>query len=167
MGVFADWQPIYAAYGISTFPVDGEGKRPLIRGYDQVDIAGSAKLVAKFGAADAFGFNVKRAGIVVVDLDTPDAAMLEEALQTHGPSPIIVQSAGGNFQIYYRHGGEGRHIRPWSDKPIDILGAGYVVAPPSRRSCGAYHFVRGDLDDLSRLTPNHERGADQMPGTKL
>jgi hypothetical protein len=35
--------------------------------------------------------------------------------------------------------------------PIDILGGGYVVAPPSRVEKGEYRFIEGSLDELSEL----------------
>ncbi|WP_398483378.1 primase C-terminal domain-containing protein, partial [Tardiphaga sp.] len=35
--------------------------------------------------------------------------------------------------------------------PIDILGGGFVVAPPSKGSYGPYQFVQGGLDDLNDL----------------
>jgi hypothetical protein len=47
----------------------------------------------------------------------------------YGPSPIIVQTGGG-YHAWYKHRGERRLIRPDPDKPIDILGGGFVIAPP-------------------------------------
>ena len=35
--------------------------------------------------------------------------------------------------------------------PLDILGGGYVVAPPSRVERGQYQFLQGSLDDLPSL----------------
>lgn len=39
--------------------------------------------------------------------------------------------------------------------PIDILGGGYVVAPPSRVGAGRYEFIQGSLDDLGSLPVMH------------
>jgi hypothetical protein len=47
--------------------------------------------------------------------------------------------------------GERRQIRPDPDVPIDILGGGYVVAPPSKVAKGDYEFLQGSLDDRDRL----------------
>ena len=52
-------------------------------------------------------------------------------------------------------GGERRHIRPYHDKPIDILGGGFVVAPPSISEKGTYQIIAGTLDDLANLPPIH------------
>ena len=35
--------------------------------------------------------------------------------------------------------------------PIDLLGGGLVVAPPSRSGIGQYEIIQGSLDDLGRL----------------
>src|SRR3546814_18346067 len=35
--------------------------------------------------------------------------------------------------------------------PVDILGGGYVVAPPSHGGVSAYQFQTGSLDDLPSL----------------
>ena len=74
-----------------------------------------------------------------------------DALNRHGPTPVIVRSGSGNYQAWYRHKGERRSIRPWPGLPIDLLGGGYVVAPPSISTKGQYQFLQGSLDDLHRL----------------
>ena len=155
LGAFAEWQPRYAQHGIATFPVviDGSGKRPAVKGYLKVGSDLSRHLALRFAANDAFGFALGRYNrITVLDVDTRDDRVLSEALAKHGPSPLIIRSGSGNWQAWYRHGGEGRHVRPWGrDLPIDVLGGGYVVAPPSAGTRGRYEIVQGSLDDLQRL----------------
>ena len=51
----------------------------------------------------------------------------------------------------FRYNGEGRLIRPLSDLPIDVLGGGYAVAPPSIGRYRRYEFLRGGLDDFASL----------------
>src|SRR5215207_1174345 len=157
LGAFAEWQPHYAQYGIATFPVviDGSGKRPAVKGYLKVGSNPSRELALRFAANDAFGFALGRGNrITVLDIDTPDERVLSAALAKHGASPFIVRSGSGNWQAWYRHGGEGRHVRPWGrEPPIDVLGGGYVVAPPSVGTRGRYQIVEGSLDDLRSLQP--------------
>lgn len=148
-GVFAEWQPRYAEAGIPTFPV--RDKKPAIRGYLKAGPNVSRQLADKFGDAPALGFSCKRAGLTILDVDTPDERVLADALVEYGDTPVIVRSGSGNFQAWFRHNGEGRKIRPDKSKPIDILGGGYVVAPPSRGGKGAYRFLSGSLDDLPSL----------------
>ena len=154
LGAFAEWQPRYAQHGIATFPVviDDSGKRPAVKGYLKVGSDLSRHLALRFAANDAFGFALARYNrITVLDVDTRDDRVLSEALAKHGPSPLIIRSGSGNWQAGYRHGGEGRHVRPWGrDLPIDVLGGGYVVAPPSAGTRGRYEIVQGSLD-LQRL----------------
>jgi hypothetical protein len=154
--LFAKWQPRYAEHGIATFPVEvAHCKRPAIRGYLKVGSDLSSKLAAQFGESDAFGFALgPRSRITVLDIDTPEEPVLWRALEKHGSSPLLVRSGSGNWQAWYRHGGEGRHIRPWgSELPIDVLGAGFVVAPPSMGVRGQYEIMQGSLDDLEQLPP--------------
>jgi Bifunctional DNA primase/polymerase, N-terminal/Primase C terminal 1 (PriCT-1) len=150
--VFAHWQPRYAEHGISTFPVDLENKRPRVRGYLKIGSRVSAQLALKFPAAGALGFACgKRSGITVLDVDTPDERVLADAMAELGQSPLVVKTASGKFHAYYRHGGEGRKIRPNPAVPVDFLGGGFCVAPPSQGARGRYEIIEGSFDDLSRL----------------
>lgn len=151
--VFRAWQPRYAAYRIATFPVrvgDG-GKVPAIHGWQRIGLPGSAK-VAQTMDADAFGFCPgSRSRLTILDVDTGDECVLADALARQGSTPIIVRSGSGNYQAWYRWDGEKRLIRPDPDKPIDILGSGFVVAPPSKGIKSDYEFIQGGLDDLDNL----------------
>src|SRR6185312_7665961 len=65
----------------------------------------------------------------------------------------IVRSGSGNYQAWYRWSGEQRRVRPFSEYPIDILGGGVVIAPPSRGIKANYEFIQGNLDHLPHLQP--------------
>src|SRR5262249_14611205 len=152
-GIFSRWQPRYAECGIATFPVTAE-KTPATKGYLQTGIRGSAQLAQKFQHADAFGFACGRQSkVTLADIDTADEKVLADALSVYGDSPIISRTASGGIHAWYRHNGEGRRIKRPGDLPIDILGGGYAVAPPSQITKGAYQFIRGGLDELDRLKP--------------
>jgi hypothetical protein len=106
----------------------------------------------RFENDNAFGFMVgDRTRLTILDVDAPDEGVLARALERHGATPLIVRTASGKYHAYYRHNREHRLIRPWPDRPIDLLGAGFVVAPPSTTESGAYQFIQGSLDDLGRL----------------
>ena len=148
---FREWQADYAAHNIPTFPV-GPDKRPMVRHYSKFGLIGSTKIASKFADATAIGFMCgKRSGITVLDVDSKDERILADAVSRHGQTPIVARSGSGNFQAWYRHAGERRLIRPRPDVPIDILGAGFVVGPPSEVTKGRYEFIQGSLDDLSIL----------------
>jgi hypothetical protein len=118
-------------------------------------LSGSGKLAQRFTRANALGFQPgPRSRVTVLDIDTHDDAILSEALREHGETPFIVRTGGG-YHAYYRHAGERRHVRPYENKPVDILGGGYVVAPPSISIKGAYEIIEGTLDDLANLPPLH------------
>jgi hypothetical protein len=171
VGVFAQWQPRYAERGISTFPVDGGKKKPVVRGYLHVGPDVSRQLALKFPAIDAFGLALgQRNRITVLDVDTNDERVLADALSRHGQTPLIVRSGGGNHQAWYRHNGERRRIRPQRGVPVDILGDGYVVAPPSQGRLGRYQIIQGSLDDLMSLPTMRgpeTRIAAQVPSPRM
>ena len=149
---FSNAQPLYAEHGIATFPVTA-AKKPSVRGYMHTGLKGSQNLAARFGSAPALGFATDdRNGVTVIDIDTPDERALVQALDRHGPTPLIARTGSGKFHAYYRHNGERRRIRPWHGREIDLLGrGGYVIAPPSAVEKGSYRFIEGTLDDVHQL----------------
>jgi Bifunctional DNA primase/polymerase, N-terminal/Primase C terminal 1 (PriCT-1) len=149
-GVFAEWQPRYAEHGVATFPV--ENKRPCVRHWQKVGLKGSSQLAMKFADADAFGFQCgPRSRITLIDIDSPDERVVGEAIKLYGESPIIWRTGSGNHAMPFRHNGEPRRIRPMSELPIDMLGGGFAVAPPSMGAKRRYKFLQGDLADLDHL----------------
>lgn len=148
-GIFQQWQPRYAEHGVATFPV--REKRPAVSGYLKMGLPASEQLAIKFPNENAFGLACRRNRITVLDVDSPDERLLADALSEFGPTPFIVRSGSGNFQAWYRHNGEKRRVRPDPRRPIDVLGDGFVVAPPSEGAKGRYAIIEGALDDLARL----------------
>jgi Bifunctional DNA primase/polymerase, N-terminal len=153
-GIFSRWQPRYAEYGIATFPI-GEAKKPSIQPWQKVALKGSAELAAKFTDADALGYVTgRRSNVTVLDIDTTDEKIVEDAIRRHGQPAIVTRTAFGKSHLLYRYNGEGRRIRPWPDLPIDLLGDdGYALAAPSKLAAGSYEIIHGHLDDLDRLKP--------------
>jgi hypothetical protein len=155
-GLFSKWQPQYAAHKVATFPVviEEEERKPAITNYGKVGLPASAKLASKqkFANVNAFGFMTgARSRITVLDVDTKDERILANALDRHGQTPLVVRSGSGKFHAYYRHAGERRSIRPWKGLPIDVIGGGVIVAPPSKSVQGQYEIIQGSLDDIERL----------------
>ena len=149
-GVFAEWQPVYAEHNIPTFPCRPD-KRPAVTNYGRFGLPAS-KQIANSSGADAFGFMCgKRSASRCSKWNSTDERGFADALDRHGHTQIIVRSGSGHLQAWYRHAGEGRKIRLRPDVPLDILGGGYVVAPPSRVERGQYQFLQGSLDDLPSL----------------
>lgn len=157
-GAFARWQPEYAAHGIALFPVaiKGRDKRPAVRNYLRIGSKGSRALASGgYAESTAFGFAAgERSGITILDVDSPAENDLADAMSRHGQSPLIVRTLSGHYQGWYRWTGERRRIRPMAGKPVDVLGGGFTVAPPSQGQGGkGYQIIAGSLDDLDRLPP--------------
>src|SRR5262249_41103523 len=155
---FSEWQPIYAERGITLIPC-GPNKAPLVKNPQKFGRDASAVLAGKFSDAGAFGYYCgRRNGITVLDVDTTDERVLADAMNRHGQTPIVVRTGSGKFHALYRHNSERRSVRAWDGLPIDLLGEGLAIAPPSVVAKGEYRIIQGHLDDTLRtgvrnLTP--------------
>jgi hypothetical protein len=116
----------------------------------------SRQLVMKWGDAEGLACMAgSRNKLTVIDIDargTEGERLLADVQRDVGEARFIVRTGSGGFHAYYRHGGEGRKIRLDPRRPIDLLGGGQVVLPPSRGSKAKYEIIRGTLDDLTALT---------------
>jgi hypothetical protein len=165
-GIFSAAQPKYDALRIATFPFDatGEVKRgPLVSHYKRMGLQASRQMALRF--ADASGLAAMagaRNRFTVVDIDERGSAgerLLADTQRQFGSSKLIVRTGSGGFHAYYRHSGEGRKIRPDPRKPIDLIGGGPIVLPPSRGFRGNYEIIHGRLDDLAELEPIRAKSA--------
>jgi len=88
----------------------------------------------------------------VLDIDTTDEKVVEDAIRRHGQPAIVTRTASGKCHLLYRYNGERRRIRPWPELPIDVLGDnGYALAAPSKLVTGSYEIIHGHFDDLASL----------------
>ncbi len=150
VNAFAEWQPRYAEQGVATFPV--EDKRPCVQGWQNVGLRGSAQLALKFPEAEALGFQCgPRNRITLVDIDSADDTIVAEAVKLFGESPVLWRTGSGNYAMAFHYNGEGRRIRPIDGLPIDVLGGGSAVVPPSEGAKGRYRFVKGGISRLGNL----------------
>lgn len=156
MGIYSQHAPIYADAGLPVFPVDARNKRPAVKGWQNATPRRARGWATKPDLAKMDGLGIvvgKPSGITEVDVDAVGDAWVAEALDRFGETPIVIRTASGKAKLWYRHNGEGRHIRPFHGLPIDVLGGGFTIAPPSwRDDLGAsYDFRTGGLADLARL----------------
>src|SRR5450432_3659416 len=157
-GTFATWQPEYAARGLATFPLRSDDrKRPAVSNYNLMGLRASRQLVMKWADAEGLACMAgRRNKITVIDIDARGAEgerLLADVQREVGEARFIVRTGGGGFHAYYRHSGERRKIRFDPRRPIDLLGGGQIVLPPSKGSKANYEIIRGTLDDLTALTP--------------
>jgi hypothetical protein len=156
VGIFREWQPKYAARDIPTVPVRDD-KRPATRGYHRVGPRGSADLASRpqFRRTNVFGYVAgPRSGITAVDVDSKDPELLVDVRKRFGETPVEIETSRG-WHLLYRYNGERRMIKPDPAVPIDIIGSGLLIAPPSRIGKSEYKLARGTLDDLKDLPPIH------------
>jgi hypothetical protein len=154
--IFALHAHEYAEVGLAAIPVDTRRKKPTVKGWQRATprLALNWAKNQRLGSADGLGIIMgKPSGITEIDVDGVGDAWTSRAIEQFGETPIIILTASGKSKLWYRHNGEGRHIRPFVGQPIDILGSGFTIAPPSYREdlATSYIFLAGGLDDLDRL----------------
>ncbi|MDO5643881.1 MAG: bifunctional DNA primase/polymerase [Paracoccus sp. (in: a-proteobacteria)] len=154
MGVYSRFAPDFIDAGLPVFPVNTREKRPAVKGWRGTTPRHARAWANGFADADGIGLLMgARSGITEIDVDAVGEAWIGAALDRFGETQVIIRTASGKGKLWYRHNGEGRKIRPFEGEPIDILGGGFTVAPPSwRDDLGAsYAFVAGGLNDVRRL----------------
>ena len=90
----------------------------------------------KFADAEGLAFMAgTRSKLTVIDIDAPDEDLLKGMIKQYGDTPIILRSGSGNFQLWDRHGGEGRRIRPQADRTFARWGwKACARCSPTRRT---------------------------------
>jgi hypothetical protein len=154
--IFALHAHEYAEVGLAAIPVDTRRKKPTVKGWQRATprLALNWAKNQRLGSADGLGIIMgKPSGITEIDVDGVGDAWMSLAIERFGETPILIRTASGKSKLWYRHDGEGRHIRPFVGQPIDILGSGFTIAPPSYREdlATSYIFLAGGLNDLERL----------------
>jgi hypothetical protein len=159
-GIFATAQPRYAALKIATFPFDATTEvkcGPMVSHFDRMGLRASEQMALRYPNAPGLAAMAgDRNRITVIDIDEHGAAgerLLADAQLQFGNSKFITRTPSGGFHAYFRHNGEGRKIRPDPRKPIDLIGGGPIVLPPSRGYRSDYEIIHGRLDDLAALEP--------------
>jgi hypothetical protein len=164
-GIFSTAQPQYAALNIATFPFDATGatKRPMVSHYNRMGLQASKQMAIRFPDAPGLAAMAgARNRFTVVDIDERGAAgerLLADVQRQFGNSKFVVRTGSGGFHAYYRHSGEGRKIRPHPHRPIDLIGGGPIVLPPTRGSRGDYDMIHGRIEDLAALAPMRAKSA--------
>jgi hypothetical protein len=152
MAAFQEMAHAWAAAGITPLPVYPDGKKTMVKQPGTFGRPAAMGLAAKprYAAAN-LGFMCGAFNrLSVVDIDSAADTELQHALETYGDSPIIVSTPSGGRHVYYAHNDEPRKVRLDDRHPIDMLGGGLCVAPPSVRSSGAsYAWLRGGLADIA------------------
>ena len=166
--IFGQHAPVYADAGLPTFPVDTRAKRPRVKRWQGTTLRHSRAWARspELGAADGLGLLMgKPSGIVEIDVDAVGTAWLGAALDRFGDTPAVIRTASLKHKLWYQHNGEGRHIRPLTGWPIDALGDGYSICPPSEREDlgTSYRFLHGSLADVDRLPKIRESALDLRP----
>jgi KaiC/GvpD/RAD55 family RecA-like ATPase len=142
-----------AQRGWYVFPLEPGGKRPLAtlvrHGKDDATLDETVINNWWFQYPNAnIGIACEPSGLVVLDVDVNDYVDAQGIKQTKKgweslaeikkdlAETLIAQTAGGGVHIYYRVD-DGERLQKINFRPgLDLIGKGYVVAPPSRSADG-------------------------------
>ena len=161
MGAFKIALEAFAAQNIPVIPTQPDDpKEPMVKRPASFGIPAIRQLAAqpKYHDANAAICCGERSRLTVVDIDSPDDADLHEVIDIFGDTPLKARTPSGGLHLYFRYGGEKRIVRPFGrELPVDVLGSGIAVVPPSIRPPrtdkpgGQYEIVEGDLSLLPKL----------------
>lgn len=168
MGAFTTAVEIFGAQGVGVIPTRRETPAvPMVRHPDRFGVRASLRLAEnpRFQEANAAIWAGRHSRLTIVDIDSSNTRHVVEAIKVFGDTPLKVSTPSGGMHLYYRHAGEQRRIRPFGkDLPLDVLGSGVAVVPPSTRlgsgkkQPGQYRVIEGDLASLDQL-PTLRAGA--------
>lgn len=142
----------YASKGWHVFPVEPQGKRPLVTWKESStsDEDTIRKWWTDWPYANV-GIDCGKSGLVVIDIDDMDAVpALAEKLSFDPTSDdtAVAKTGGGGMHVYYRAGSN--EIRNSASKVlsgVDVRGVGgFVVAPPSSHESGHDYEWVSDKD---------------------
>ena len=140
-------------FGLSVIPMSREEKKPLVCWKPYQERKPTVQEIVGWPKQNLAIVTGAVSGICVIDCESREDA--EWFWRERGKSPVVVQTRRG-FHFYFRHPGgrvmNGIHI----DNRYDVRGdGGYVLAPPSIHSAGAYRWIKPMLrvQDLPVFNP--------------
>ena len=134
------------------------GKTPLVNAWSSFRVAPSVQTVTRWAARYPnanVGIIPHLSGLVVVDIDTLDADLLEQMILRFGQTVMVVRTPGGHHLYYCARTPVGsQNLRSSENLPIEIkCSRTLVVAPPSVNQLNGqlYRFIQGGWDQLPYL----------------
>jgi len=149
------------------FPVEPEGKRPLVKNWPSKATTDPEKIARwwrRWPDANVAGVTGPASGLLVVDIDNPAGLEALEGEYGKLPANTTTATGSGGTHIFYRYPDDGPEIRNSASKlapGLDVRAAGgYVLLPPSRTTRPYTWLDRGELANapawlLRRLTEAH------------
>jgi hypothetical protein len=113
------------------------GKAPLLgKGWHEIESTAEDVRAWWSDWPDAnIGIRLELSSLVVVDTDSPEAEAEAHALGLG--APLIARTGRGSHYYYRRGAATARRVTGWGTSGhIDVLGKGFVVAPPSTHASG-------------------------------
>lgn len=157
MGILRQWGPRYSSSRLVTVPVEmGNGSKRPLRRYRRLRNPPPGALFETLdkkypdaGLALCCG----PSGKVLIDIDSPDKAILKEARNRFGITPVTVCTPSRGYHLWYSSAGVTINCRNLRGEglPIDVKAQGGLgIVPPSinGRMGTAYVYLGGPVEDF-------------------
>lgn len=139
--------------GLTILPLAGrDGKSPALSNWTGPRPR-LGQCLAIMSCAQSLAYGIRLDGLMVLDFDTDDPALVAAMEARFGPSPVHVRTPRG-WHLYYAAGGAIPALKS-EGLPVDVKTGphAYVVAPLSERPDGGrYAYAKGKLG-VDRLSP--------------
>ena len=149
MGAYVEALPTFGEHGIQVYPTRLEA--PTVAMVRRPGKFRAREVDPRFADANAALTAGPDNNLTIVDIDASGSYYRNMAEEMFGETAYVVETPSGGAHMGFRHNGERRTIRPFGKNvPIDILGGGTVVVPPSTRpagngKCAGEYRFNGDL----------------------
>lgn len=130
---------IQAGFKLVPLGSGADGKGPIIKSWTHSRL-GQKSFTNRMVGANSTMYGIRLDGMVVLDCDVHDPALVDMLEGRFGPATVKVRTPRG-VHLYYRYEGEGFPIRRMEGLPVDIKHGGrqYVVGAGSIRPCGGQY----------------------------
>ncbi len=155
--------------GIHLLPLDG--KVPLIRFKNVHHQFPLETITGRMNKAKSSTYGVRLNGLLVIDIDNDDPALVENMEKRFGEAMVIVKTPRG-YHLYYKFNGNDVPNLKAEGLPIDIKHgqSSYVVGPGSiRPDGGIYKYTKGCLGrtELVNIKLPHSVRPTKTPNSKI
>ncbi|MDQ2088645.1 bifunctional DNA primase/polymerase [Marimonas arenosa] len=132
-------------HGFSLIPLGGvDGKNPVVK-FGNRNRLPVDMVLEKVRTGKATGYGIRLGGLLVLDIDSTDPAIVRQLEQHFGETPVKTRTPSGGMHLLYRYDGTGAINLKKEGLPVDVkFGRNqYVVGAQSRRPDGATYMPVG------------------------
>jgi hypothetical protein len=160
VGAFVQAIEQFGRFGIAIIPTAlDDPTKPLVRNPGRFR---PTTIRNKFANANAAMWCGPDNNLTIIDVDATGDYYVDMMRDVCGDTPVSFRTPSNGTHLLYRHNGERRVVRVFEqddiriDVPVDLLGDGMAILPPSKRpklpdKCAGTYTLIGDIEALAEL----------------